>query len=113
MIGLQEKLVYYFCGQDRWSLRSAGLDELETHLRARDIAPRQIKRQCSNFHLAAKWCLRVPEPLSSAPLVSAAAVEAAEKGDDADLRSPFSMTVVGKQRLRRLHRRGGCGVSVV
>ena len=44
---------------------------------------------------------------------SAAAVEAAEEGDDADLRSPFFITVVGKQRLRRLHRRGGCGVSVL
>ena len=51
--------------------------------------------------------------LGPAPSVSAAAVEAAEEGDDAYLRSPFFITVVGKQRLRRLYRRGGCGVSVL
>ena len=113
VIGLQERLVNYFCGPDRWDLRSAGLDELETHLRARGVAPGPIQRQCSNFHLPAKWCLRVPEPLVPAPSVSAEAVETVEDVDDADLHSPFFVTVVGKKRLRRLHRRGGCGVSVL
>ena len=113
VIGLQERLVNYFCGPDRWDLRSAGLDELETHLRARGVAPGQIQCQCSNFHLPAKWCLRVPEPLVPAPSVCAEAVETVEDVDDADLHSPFFDTVVGKKRLRRLHRRGGCGVSVL
>ena len=30
VVGLQEKLVNYFCGPDRWDLRVAGLDALET-----------------------------------------------------------------------------------
>ena len=57
--------------------------------------------------------LRLPEPLVPAPSVSAEAVETVEDVDDADLHSPFFVTVVGKKRLRRLHRRGGCGVSVL
>ena len=55
----------------------------------------------------------MPEPLVPAPSVSAEAVETVEDLDDADLHSPFFVTVVVKKRLRRLHRRGGCGVSVL
>ncbi|CAE7427201.1 unnamed protein product [Symbiodinium natans] len=110
VVGLQEKLVNYFCGPDRWDLRNAGLDELESHLRARGVDSGLIKRQRSNLNLPERWCLRVPEPLDPAPAVS---LEVAEEVDDAESQSPYFVTVVGNKRLRRLHRRGGCGVSVL
>ena len=52
----------------------------------------------------------MPEPLGPAPSVS---LEVSEEVDDAESPSPYFVTVVGKKRLRRLHRRGGCGVSML
>ena len=52
----------------------------------------------------------MPEPVSPVPSVS---LDVAEEVDDAEPQSPYFVTVVGKKRLRRLHRRGGCGVSML
>ena len=111
---LQDRLVSYFCGHvDKWELRNAGLDELKCFLQEQGIAAELLSEQCDQLCLPERWCLRVPEPPAVCPRADVQQVEAQSDSEDSIEDHPFFVTVVGKKRLRRLHRRGGCGVSAL
>ena len=111
---LQERLVSYFCNPiDKWGLRNAGLDELKLFLQEQGEDADLVCLQYEQLYLPPGWCRRVPEP----PAVCASPVsppeDLPEETDNVKEDCPYFVTVVGKQRLRRLHRRGGCGVSLI
>ena len=108
--GMQEQLVATVCGSDTWDLRNAGLDELREHLDFKGIEAKHAEELCQQLHLGQAWCSRAPEPVMVAP-PAAAPVLAEDDADIGDECAPFFITVVGKKRLRRLHRAGSCGVS--
>ena len=109
---LQERLVSYFCNPiDKWGLRNAGLDELKLFLQEQGEDADLVCLQCEQLCLPPGWCRRVPEP----PTVCASPVsppeDMPEETDNVNDDCPYFVMVFGKQRLRRLRRRGGCGVS--
>ena len=111
---LQERLVSYFCNPiDKWGLRNAGLDELKLFLQEQGEDADLVCLQYEQLYLPPGWCRRVPEP----PAVCASPVsppeDLPEETDNVKEDCPYFVTVVGKQRLRRLHRRGGCGVFLI
>lgn len=109
IFSLQERLVAYFCGRDTQDLRLAGLDELEGHLRQREVPESARQQQLQALTLSADWCNRASPPAEpQVPDSAEPAVEADDVGDN-----PYFVTIVGKRRLRRLHRTGGCGVTMV
>ena len=119
VINAQEQLLTYFARNDKWDLGHAGLEELAQFLHQRQVPEALITAQCAQLQLPAKWCSRVPEPVVPAPdLLEPAPVPACDDrqvenlADDAS-QSPYFVVVIGKKNFRRLHRRGGCGVSAI
>jgi hypothetical protein len=119
MINAQEQLLTYFAGNDKWDLSHAGVQELEQFLRQRHVPEALITAQCLQLQLPAQWCSRVPEPMAPAPVLpEPAPVQACDNSqvenpaEDAG-QSPYFVVVIGKKNFRRLHRRGGCGVSAI
>ena len=112
IVSLQEKLVVCLRGEDRWDLRHAGLEELKQHLHDHNVGAAIASRQCKLLSLDAASSFGMPAPATFAvPPNPPAAIVEDEEGDVAD--SPYFITTVGSRRLRRLHRRGGCGVSAI
>lgn len=119
VINAQEQLLTYFAGNDKWDLSHAGVQELEKFLRQRHVPEALITAQCIQLQLPAQWCSRVPEPMAPAPVLpEPAPVQACDNSqvenpaEDAG-QSPYFVVVIGKKNFRRLHRRGGCGVSAI
>ena len=119
VINAQEQLLTYFAGNDKWDLSHAGAQELEQFLRQRHVPEALITAQCLQLQLPAQWCSRVPEPMAPAPVLpEPAPVQACDNSqvenpaEDAS-QSPYFVVVIGKKNFRRLHRRGGCGVSAI
>ena len=119
VINAQEQLLTYFAGNDKWDLSHAGVQELEQFLRQRHVPEALITAQCIQLQLPAQWCSRVPEPMAPAPVLpEPAPVQACDNSqvenpaEDAG-QSPYFVVVIGKKNFRRLHRRGGCGVSAI
>ena len=105
----QDQVVSYFCGNDKWALRNAGVEGLQQHLENRGVPKQPREKQCSLFLLPEQWCSRNPLPPKEL------AVDAAEPAADTevaqDSSSPYFVVIVGKKKFRRLHRRNACGVS--
>ena len=119
VINAQEQLLTYFAGNDKWDLSHTGVQELEQFLRQRHVPEALITAQCIQLQLPAQWCSRVPEPMAPAPVLpEPAPVQACDNSqvenpaEDAG-QSPYFVVVIGKKNFRRLHRRGGCGVSAI
>lgn len=94
-------------------LRHAGLAELEDFLRCRQVPEALIAEQCHQLKLPAKWCSRVPEPVVQAPPLPEPELAQPSEENQAEVASPYFVVVIGKKGFRRLHRRGGCGVSAI
>ena len=117
IIGLQEQLMATICGRDQWDLRNAGLEELQLHLCDKGLPDEAAERLCQPLRLDPHWFTRVPEPVVAVqvelePEIESVEPEAVAEEPDAEL-APYFVMVVGKKRLRRLHRQGGCGVSLM
>ena len=110
--GMQEQLMNTVCGDDVWDLRNVGLDELHAYLTDREVPTEQADLLCQQLHLGPAWCARAPEPVVE--VLAAAAEPVLDEDKDLEAESaPYFVTVVGKKKLRRLHRFGGCGVSSI
>ena len=107
--GMQEQLMNTVCGDDVWDLRNVGLDELRAYLTDREVPTdtEQAEVLCQQLHLG-----QAPEPVVE--VLAAAAEPVLDEDKDLEAESaPYFVTVVGKKKLRRLHRFGGCGVSSI
>lgn len=113
IINLQEKLVCALKGEDRWDLRNTGLEELTDRIKENgdtDLA----KLQQQLLYLHPRWGaeLHVQQTLTVTEFPTLDA--AVDEDDDLETASsPYFVTIVGSKQLKRLHRRGGCGVSVI
>ena len=88
------------------ALRSAGLEELESHLLLREVSKVAASGQIEKLRVPRHWQPVVPAPEKVEALTIPEVIE-----EEPEPESPYFITIVGKQRLRRLHRRDGCGVS--
>ena len=112
IVSLQEKLVVSLRGENRWDLRHAGLEELKQHLHDHNVGMAIASQQCKLLSLDAASSLIMPAPTTfTVPPDPPAATDEDEEVDVTD--SPYFVTIVGSRRFRRLHRRGGCGVSAI
>eukprot|EP00435_Cladocopium_sp_Y103_P023724 s2642_g5.t1 len=114
LIGLQEQLVEALRGPDKWGLREAGLDDLAQHIvnKGGSAATAEMQRRLLLLDPAFAPGLGV-QPASWEPVDVLPPAADDEAVDPHQLASPYFVTVVGSKRLRRLHRRKGCGVSAI
>ena len=106
IFGLQERLISHFLQSEDLALRSAGLEELESHLLLREVSKVAASGQIEKLRVPRHWQPVVPTPEKVEALTIPEVIE-----EEPEPESPYFITIVGKQRLRRLHRRDGCGVS--
>ena len=81
-------------------------------LLARGVRQCVAASQRDLLQLPRKWHqkLLLPASVAELPDLSPAVSAAPEQGCDC-LDAPYFIAIVGKKRLRRLHRRGGCGTD--
>ncbi|CAE7822629.1 unnamed protein product [Symbiodinium necroappetens] len=119
VLSLQEEALRGVCLDERWDLLNGGLEDLPSFLRERGCGERLVQSQSQALQL--RSCLRVclgpqhvrPNSASAAdaPEVAARAPMPAILQAQAEELPPFYTAIVGKGRLRRLHRKGGCGTA--
>ncbi|CAK9056210.1 Uncharacterized protein SCF082_LOCUS30318 [Durusdinium trenchii] len=115
LVTLQEKVVASLGGEDRWGLRESGIDELIQSIVEKGGSVELAAQQRKVLWLDPKFAGGLGlEPTFPDPAEAAVAPpEECQDTDECCSPSPFFVTIVGSQRLRRLHRRNGCGVSMV
>ena len=106
IFGLQDRLISHFLQSEDLALRSAGLEELESHLLLREVSKVAAPVQIEKLRVPRHWQPVVPAPEKVEAFTIPEVLEEEPEPD-----SPYFIAIVGKQRLRRLHRRDGCGVS--
>lgn len=108
VISLQEQALSGVLHDDRWNLQNGGLDELPAFLCDPGVCPSDASRQKALLEMPQQLLHAIHSPPVSAP----AAPPLAEDGKafaEACSEAPYFISIVGKKRLRRLHRRDGCG----
>lgn len=107
VISLQEQALAGVLQDERWNLRNGGLDDLLEFLISRGINPGDADAQKQLLELPHwRW---VSQPRDLAVSASPETVLPVPAQEDSD--APYFISIVGKKRLRRLHRRGGCGTD--
>ena len=122
VLSLQEEALRGVCLDERWDLLNGGLEDLPSFLQERGCGERLVQIQSQALQL--RSCLRVclgpqhvrPNSASAAEAPEMVAVDArapmpAVLQARAEELPPFYIAIVGKGRLRRLHRKGGCGTA--
>ena len=116
---VQERTVRGLLALESHELRESGVDELLLFLETRGYSSEELEMQKDKLRLPLAAVAREelkPEAMVVLPLVEAEAAAgppapvqegAGNLSDD----PPFVIAVVGKKRLRRLHRQGGCGAT--
>ena len=125
VITLQEEALEGVRKDTRWNLVNGGLDDLAVFLKDRGVDCAASSAQLALLQLDPDAGVRLGAELAGrgdgclaarqlAPVVfgerSLEVTAVAELCEEAD-NPPFYIAVVGKRRLRRLHRRGGCGTD--
>ena len=97
---------------ERWNLQNGGLEDLPEFLIARGVRQCVAASQEDLLQLPRKWHQGPLPPTPEAELPDLRpAVSTAPEQDCDCLDAPYFIAIVGKKRLRRLHRRGGCGTD--
>ena len=108
VISLQEEALRGLTQDERWNLRNGNLDDLNLFLVDRGVSQDDAQREVRALQLPTQWHglsnLTVASDLAKIPTP-----EEPPTGGDA----PYFIAVVGKSRVRRLHRQGGCGASTL
>ena len=111
---LQERAVRGLLAPENHELRESGIDELLLFLERRGFSSEELDIQKEKLKLALPDVAREElQPVAVVEEEEAAGPPApVQEGDDSlSDDPPFFIAVVGKNRLRRLHRRGGCGTT--
>ena len=118
---LQRAVVSGVWHDDEGQVKDFGIKEVEAFLQEAGEAPSVISQQIALLTVSGLrpklGASGLPTRLDEAPSAGDLAehvtgVEELEPEDVVQV-SPYFVTVVGSKRLRRLHRRDGCGVSVI
>ena len=108
VISLQEEALRGLAQDERWNLRNGSLDDLSLFLVDRGVSQDDAQKEVRALQLPTQWhrlsSLAVASDLATIP----APAEPSDEGD-----APYFIAVVGKSRVRRLHRQGGCGASTL
>ena len=97
---------------DHSGARHGGLEDLPEFLSARGVRQCVAASQKDLLQLPRKWHQGPLPPTPEAELPDLRPAVSAVPEQDCDcLDAPYFIAIVGKKRLRRLHRRGGCGTD--
>ena len=112
VISLQEQALAGMMRDERWNLQNGGLEDLPEFLIARGVHQCVAASQKDLLQLPRQWHRGPlpPAPEEEVPALRPAIPSSLEQ-DRECVDSPYFIAIVGKKRLRRLHRRGGCGTD--
>ena len=107
VLSLQEEALRGVCLDERWDL----LNSYENVVVAQSQSQTLQLRSCLRFCLGPHYVRPNSASAADAPEVGARAPMPAILQAQAEDLPPFYIAIVGKGRLRRLHRKGGCGTA--